>query len=57
MLDPDEMIRQCRERELRAVSCHPLCGGLPEEPSWESLRLICEQVAPALRAPDPAATA
>ena len=50
VLDPDEMIRQCRERELRAVSCHPLCGGMPEEPSWESVRLICEQVAPALRA-------
>ena len=49
MLDPAEMIRQCRERELRAVSGHPLCAGLPDEPSWESLRLICEQVAPALR--------
>jgi alkanesulfonate monooxygenase SsuD/methylene tetrahydromethanopterin reductase-like flavin-dependent oxidoreductase (luciferase family) len=50
VIDPEEMIRQCRERELRAVSCHPLCGGMPEEPSWESVRLICEQVAPALRA-------
>jgi hypothetical protein len=49
VLDPDEMIRQCRERELRAVSCHPLCGGMPEEPSWESVRLICEQVAPAVK--------
>ena len=48
VLDPDEMIRQCRERELRAVSAHPLCGGMPEEPSWESVRLICERVAPAL---------
>jgi alkanesulfonate monooxygenase SsuD/methylene tetrahydromethanopterin reductase-like flavin-dependent oxidoreductase (luciferase family) len=49
VLDPDEMIRQCRDRELRAVSGHPLCGGLPEEPSWESLRLISEQVQPAAR--------
>ncbi len=49
VLDPAEMIRQCRERELRAVSGHPLCAGLPDEPSWASLRLICEQVAPALR--------
>ncbi|MET0837976.1 MAG: LLM class flavin-dependent oxidoreductase [Marmoricola sp.] len=55
VLDPDEMVRQCRERELKAVSCHPLCGGLPEEPSWESLRLISERVLPTLRAPDPAA--
>ena len=49
VLDPDEMIEQCRSKELRAVSSHPMCGGLPAEPSWESLRLICEQVAPALR--------
>ncbi len=57
VLDPGEMIRQCRERELRAVSAHPLCGGLPEEPSWESVRLISEQVMPALRGPDQAAGA
>ncbi len=50
VLDPDELVRQCRSRELRAVSTHPMCGGLPPEPSWESLRLICERVAPALRA-------
>ena len=55
VLDPDEMVRQCRERELGRSPCHPLCGGLPEEPSWESLRLISERVLPALRAPDPAA--
>jgi len=51
VLDPDGMVRQCRDRELRAVSGHPLCGGMPEEPSWESVRLICERVAPALRTP------
>jgi alkanesulfonate monooxygenase SsuD/methylene tetrahydromethanopterin reductase-like flavin-dependent oxidoreductase (luciferase family) len=49
VLDPDELVRQCRASELRAVSSHPMCGGLPAEPSWESLRLICERVAPALR--------
>jgi alkanesulfonate monooxygenase SsuD/methylene tetrahydromethanopterin reductase-like flavin-dependent oxidoreductase (luciferase family) len=53
VLDPAEMIRQCRERELRAVSGHPLCAGLPEEPSWESIRLISEQVIPALRETEP----
>jgi hypothetical protein len=31
------------------VSSHPLCGGLPADPSWESLRLVCEKVMPALR--------
>lgn len=50
VVDPDELVRQCESRELRAVSGHPLCGGLPEEPSWESLRLISERVLPALRA-------
>ena len=48
VLDPDELVRRCRSKELRAVSSHPMCGGLPAEPSWESLRLICERVAPAL---------
>jgi alkanesulfonate monooxygenase SsuD/methylene tetrahydromethanopterin reductase-like flavin-dependent oxidoreductase (luciferase family) len=48
VLEPDELVRQCRAKELRAVSSHPMCGGLPAEPSWESLRLICERVAPAL---------
>ncbi len=49
VLDPDSMVEQCRSKELRAVSSHPMCGGLPAEPSWASLRLICERVAPALR--------
>ena len=53
VLEPDELIRQCRSRELRAVSSHPMCGGLPPEPSWESLRQICETVAPALKQPGP----
>ena len=53
VLDPDELVRQCRAKELRAVSSHPMCGGLPPEPSWESLRLICERVAPALKRPGP----
>ena len=51
VLDPDELVRQCRTKELRAVSGHPMCGGLPPDPSWESLRLISEQVLPALRGP------
>jgi hypothetical protein len=32
------------------VTSHPACGGLPAEPSWESLRLITETVLPAVRA-------
>lgn len=48
VLTPDEMIAKCTSGELRLISTHPACGGLPAEPSWESLRLICEKVRPAL---------
>ena len=48
VLDPGSMVEQCRSKQLRAVSSHPMCGGLPADPSWESLRLICERVVPAL---------
>jgi alkanesulfonate monooxygenase SsuD/methylene tetrahydromethanopterin reductase-like flavin-dependent oxidoreductase (luciferase family) len=46
----DELIEKCVSREIRVVSNHPLCGGLPAEPSWESLRLVCEKVIPAVKA-------
>ncbi len=48
VLSPDEMIERMRSGVLRLVTTHPACGGLPPEPSWESLRLICETVRPAL---------
>ncbi len=47
---PDDLIAKCSDREIRVVSSHPLCGGLPADPSWESLRLVCEKVMPAVRA-------
>lgn len=49
VLDPDDLVAHCRDRRIRVVTSHPLCAGLPAEPSWESLRLICEKVMPALR--------
>ena len=48
VLTPDELISRCRAGEIRLVTSHPACGGLPAEPSWESLRLVCETVMPAL---------
>ena len=48
VLSPDEMIEKARAGELRLITTHPACGGLPAEPSWASLRLICEKVKPAL---------
>jgi alkanesulfonate monooxygenase SsuD/methylene tetrahydromethanopterin reductase-like flavin-dependent oxidoreductase (luciferase family) len=47
---PDELIEKCLSREIRVVSSHPLCGGLTQDGSWESLRLMCETVIPAVKA-------
>ncbi|MGN0064263.1 MAG: LLM class flavin-dependent oxidoreductase [Nocardioides sp.] len=46
---PDDLVERCRAGEIRALSTHPGCGGLPTDPSWESLRLISESVIPAVR--------
>ncbi len=46
---PDGLIRRCREGILPVVTTHPLCAGMPEDPSWESMRLLGEKVVPALR--------
>lgn len=48
VLSPDDLVERCRSREIRLVTSHPMCGGLPAEPSWESVRLISEVVRPAL---------
>lgn len=50
VLTPDELVERCRSGEIRLVTCHPGCGGLPPEPSWASLRLMVERVLPALSA-------
>ncbi len=45
---PDELIAQAQAGDLKLVTAHAACGGLPAEPSWESLRLLCEKVKPAI---------
>jgi hypothetical protein len=45
---PDELIARCKAGELSAATTHPLCGGMPPELSWQSLRLLGEKVIPAL---------
>lgn len=45
---PDDLVDRCRSKEVRLVTSHPGCGGLPTEPSWEHVRLLCERVMPAL---------
>ncbi|NPC97208.1 LLM class flavin-dependent oxidoreductase [Nocardioides sp. zg-DK7169] len=49
VLTPDDLVERIRAREVRLVTSHPACGGLPAEPSWTSLRLVCETVLPAVR--------
>jgi len=49
VLTADELVERCRSGEIGLVTSHPACGGLPAEPSWESLRLVCETVLPAVR--------
>ena len=51
VLTADDLVDRCRSGEIRLVTSHPACGGLPAEPSWETLRLICETVLPAVRCP------
>ena len=48
VLEPDDLVERCRSGEIALVTTHPACGGLPAEPSWESLRLIGDRVMPAL---------
>jgi alkanesulfonate monooxygenase SsuD/methylene tetrahydromethanopterin reductase-like flavin-dependent oxidoreductase (luciferase family) len=50
VLTPADLIEQCQSKAIRLVTSHPACGGLPAEPSWDSVRLISETVIPALRA-------
>ncbi|MCU1587872.1 MAG: hypothetical protein JWN31_1365, partial [Frankiales bacterium] len=45
---PDELVERCRSGEIRLLSTHPLCGGMPAEPSWECLELLSSVVMPAL---------
>lgn len=46
VLEPDDLVERCR-RGLATVATHPLCGGLPADASWESLRLLGDVVLPA----------
>lgn len=49
VLTPDDLVARIQAGEIVLVTSHPACGGLPAEPSWESLRLLSERVMPAVR--------
>lgn len=50
VLEPDDLVERCTSGEIALVTAHPMCGGLPAEPSWDSLRLLGDRVLPAVRA-------
>ncbi|MGW5636578.1 LLM class flavin-dependent oxidoreductase [Streptomyces sp. NPDC003832] len=39
---------ECAARPPESLVLHPLCGGMPVEEGWRSLRLLCEDVLPRL---------
>ena len=43
---PEQAIAQCKQGI--PLLLHPMCGGLPPEIAWESVRLVAEKVMPAL---------
>jgi alkanesulfonate monooxygenase SsuD/methylene tetrahydromethanopterin reductase-like flavin-dependent oxidoreductase (luciferase family) len=49
VVTPDELVERCRTGDVELVVSHPLCGGLPVEVSWESLKLLGDVVIPAVR--------
>jgi alkanesulfonate monooxygenase SsuD/methylene tetrahydromethanopterin reductase-like flavin-dependent oxidoreductase (luciferase family) len=52
VVTPEELVARARALPpLGAVMLHPLMGGLDPELGWESLRLVAEEVLPALLRP------
>ncbi|MCU1389256.1 MAG: hypothetical protein JWL72_2594 [Ilumatobacteraceae bacterium] len=47
VLTPDECVERCRDMgPFDALTMHPLCGGMPIEEAWSSIRLVAEAVIP-----------
>ena len=47
VLTPDEYIEELRRAPFPFALFHPLCGGMPPELAWSSLRLFEHEVLPA----------
>jgi len=47
VLTPEELIRELKEAPFPFAFFHPLCGGIPPELAWSSLRLFEHEVLPA----------
>lgn len=46
---PDDLVRQVGDGDLGLIATHPLCGGIPLDAAWESMRLLGESVLPRIR--------
>jgi alkanesulfonate monooxygenase SsuD/methylene tetrahydromethanopterin reductase-like flavin-dependent oxidoreductase (luciferase family) len=48
VLTPDQLVQELKESPFAFTMLHPLCGGMPPELAWSSLRLFETEVLPAL---------
>ncbi|MCK9899168.1 luciferase [Parafrankia colletiae] len=46
VLTPDQLVAEQKEAPFPFVQFHPLCGGIPPEAAWSSLRLFEREVLP-----------
>jgi alkanesulfonate monooxygenase SsuD/methylene tetrahydromethanopterin reductase-like flavin-dependent oxidoreductase (luciferase family) len=49
VITPADLVAELRDAPVRLVNLHPLCGGIPPEMAWASLRLFEKEVLPAYR--------
>jgi hypothetical protein len=49
VLTPDQFVEEHRASAFPFANFHPLCGGMPIELAWSSLRLFEQDVLPAFR--------
>jgi alkanesulfonate monooxygenase SsuD/methylene tetrahydromethanopterin reductase-like flavin-dependent oxidoreductase (luciferase family) len=50
VLRPEELVAELSGPGLRSLAVHPMMGGIPPKVAWESLRLLEQEVIPALPA-------
>lgn len=49
VLHPDDLIARLKAMPVPSIAFHPLCGGIPVDLAWQSLRLFEDEVLPAFR--------
>jgi hypothetical protein len=49
VITPEQMTAQLKSAPVPVAQFHPLCGGMPIDLAWESLKLFEDEVLPAFR--------